>query len=299
MYNMNNKSYIISLISFIIIIVSIMYFSIFMPIYNYDSNRIYNLRIVPKIYRSSLLEKFIDITYKKDSILVLGDSQPNGFGYPDKYIFSTLLENKLNKNIINASFQDARIIDNIFTLNYVKKRKMKFNSIIFNVNEAHIRTPLFQRLDTEFNIDYKIGILKNRNQFQKFSTNFNITKFPKKENFHKRNYKANYFEMSKNNLDIYYNKLVHLMKIAKSISNNVIIYVTSHPEEEIKRLDYNMTELNMFYREIKNICIQNNVVYIEPKIIENHYFRDIVHFNSKGHEKMSKILYNIMKNEKK
>ncbi len=45
---------------------------------------------------------------------------------------------------------------------------------------------------------------------------------------------------------------------------------------------------------VLTICNKNNVTFLKPAIAEKKYFKDIVHFNNKGHIKMSEILYEII-----
>ena len=87
-------------ILYIIVPIVLLFYVIFIleKLNSYNENRIYSIRKVPDEYRISLVERFIDKNYKNNSILVLGDSQPNGHLFPEKFIFSKLLENKLNKN---------------------------------------------------------------------------------------------------------------------------------------------------------------------------------------------------------
>ncbi len=72
------------------IILALYVFFILYKLNLYNENRIYSIRKVPDDYRISLVEKFIDDNYKNNSIRILGDSQPNGYMFPEKFIFSNL-----------------------------------------------------------------------------------------------------------------------------------------------------------------------------------------------------------------
>ena len=61
------------------------------------------------------------------------------------YILS-FFTNKLNKNILNLAFQDSRILDNTIILEYLIENNLKFDSIIFNVNQSHIKVNNFSHL---------------------------------------------------------------------------------------------------------------------------------------------------------
>ena len=112
MFNINGKSY----SKYLLLITAILYITsgllAYYLIVSYDSNRIYSLRKVSKEYRVELANDYIDRVYKKNSILFIGDSQTNGHMFPTDKIFTTLLQQKLNKNVLNLAFQDARILDN-------------------------------------------------------------------------------------------------------------------------------------------------------------------------------------------
>lgn len=294
MFYIKDKSYSKSLIIISLLILLSIYLSIFNPIYNYNLSRIYNLTKVPDIYRVSLLNTFLDKQYVENSILILGDSQPNGFRYPDKYIFSTILAKQLNRKVINAAFQDARIDDTIYTLEYLKNKNMQFRTMIFNVNPVHIEEPFQHRLQLNNSVDYKIGIFKNSNNFEDFSNNFNPTSTPS-ITFYKSPGLPNFFAMTDKALNLYLLRLRELIIIAKDISKQVIIYGTPYYVEDSKKLKRNSVTINKLEEKVLNICKEHNVTFLKPAIIEKEYFNDIVHFNAKGHIKMAEILYQVIK----
>lgn len=290
--NFNSKNYTIYLIITVLLIVLVKYILVYFSINNYESNRIYNLRLIPEEYRSSLLKKFLIERYKKNSIWILGDSQPYGFKYPTKFIFSTILENKINRNIINTAFQDASIRDNIFILNYAYSKGLKFDFIIFNANQSHVQYPKHTKLFNEGLMDYKIGILTKNNVFEKFTQNFSPTSTYQGDKFNSSSGIDNYFDMKEIDLITYFNNLKKLIIIARKIAKHVIIYDTPHPVSEIKRLSLNTNNLVKFSVMTKKLSLEYDVIYLKPDIILNDYYKDIVHFNSKGHEMMSNMLFN-------
>lgn len=294
MFNLTGKTYskylLLSVLSVWVVLGALTY----SVIISYESNRIYNPRKVPKEYRVELIKDYIDRVYKKSSILFIGDSQPNGHLFPTNKIFTTLLENKINKNVLNLSFQDARILDNIYILTYLKDNNMTFNKIIFNVNQSHIKVNNFTRLEVEKKKDYKLAIWKNLKSFTKLSLQPNPTSTPK-EAITLKKY-DNYFDMNHTSIKNYSNKLLKLIKLSKSIADDTIIYITPHSHNAIL---YNNKDdiipLENFSKVICTVCKNENVKCLEPNIVDDKYYIDIVHFNSLGHEKMSNILNTYLK----
>ena len=290
MFNIKSKNYSKGFVLVTLFILLSIYIAILKPIADYNSNRVYNLTKIPEVYRVSLMNKFLDKQYEKNSVLLLGDSQANGFKYPDKDIFSTLLSKKLNKKVINASFKDARVLDSIYIVNYLKNNNMLLDTIIYNVNPAHVKEPTQHRLDLNKSIDYKIGILKSSNLFQDFPNHFNPTVTPN-NNFYNYPSLPNFFLMPPKALALYLEELKKFIVLAKSISKQVIIYATAHYEDDFKRLRLNGKMVEKLEAIVKTICKENNVTFLKPNINQREYFKDIVHFNNKGHIEMSKILY--------
>lgn len=285
-------------LSLLYIIVPIVFtlFSIFIlyKLNLYDENRIYSIRKIPDQYRISLLERFIDKKYQKNSILILGDSQPNGYTYPEQFIFSKLLENKLNKNVLNLAFQDARILDNTIIMQYLLEKDMKFDTIIFNVNQSHVKGNDFSHLKKDVNDNYIYGILKEPKAFKDLVDNPNPIIF-RSDKFKLGKYN-NYFDMNEKQMEEYTLKLKDFINLAKNISNNLIIYITPHSINSVKNNNENdISILNKFSNNIFEFCKNQDIKCIDINITEDDYYIDIVHFNSKGHEKMSEILYNILK----
>lgn len=294
MFYIKGKNYSIILIVTSLLVLAPIYISIFKQIDAYDSSRIYTITKVPDVYRVSLMNKFLDKQYLENSILVVGDSQPHGFGYPEKYIFSTILAKQLNRKVINAAFRDARIDDNIYTLKYLKNKNMQFKTIIFNVNPAHLQEPKQQRLELNSSVDYKIGILEDSKYFRNFTNHFKPTATPN-ITFHKYQLSPNFFDIPNKSLKLYLSQLKKLISIAKVISKQVIIYASPHCISDVKRLKLNSINIHNLDKEVLNLCQENNVTFLKPEITKKEYFGDIVHFNAKGHIEMAEILYQVIK----
>lgn len=297
MFRLTYKKYVYIITLLLLIFIILAPLSTYLYLTFYSDNRIYSIRKVSEEYRVSLVNNFINNNYKENSILLLGDSQPNGHLYPTKYIYSTLLENKLTKNVLNLAFQDSRILDNIYMLEYLHKRNMKFESIIFNVNASHIKANDFTRLKENGLIpkEFFIGIFKQLSSFIKLIMYPNPQLKPN-EQIDFRNHGNDYFEIKEEKLKEYFYKLEIFIDLAKNISNNVIIYETPHSLNAIK---YNNKDdiaiLEKFSNSFSEFCKNKNIKCINIDILEDDYYIDIVHFNSKGHEKMSTILYDILK----
>ncbi len=291
---LTNKKYIIFLPISLTSILLATYFLINININLYNENRVYSLRKVSPEYRVSLLNAFINKNYKENSILILGDSQPNGHAYSEKFIFSKLLQKSLEKNILNLAFTDSRILDNIYILEYLMSNNMKFDYLIFNVNQSHIKQNDFQHLNIKNGQNYQYGILKEFNSFINLTLNPNPIGKPS-ENIFLTKYE-NYFEIKKEKQKEYFDRLEIFVNLAKNISNNVIIYITPHSQNAVKFNNENdIGILNKFTQDVFNFCENKDIKCIDIDITEDDYYIDIVHFNSKGHEKMNDILFNILK----
>lgn len=290
----NKKFFVYSNIIVSILVVLIISSIIFFKIQNYNDNRIYNLRKVDKTYRVSLLESYIDRVYKNNSILILGDSQPNGHRFPKDKIFSTLLEKKLNKNIINMAFQDSRILDNLYVLEYCKRKNYKFETIIFDVNQAHIKQSDFQRLDVNNILDYRFGLMKDMKSFIRIAFFPNPISISSEQiSFQKE---PDYFKMNSVTINSYLEKLEKMINISKDIGSDLHIYITPHPiNAVIKNNEKDVDNLRKFRLEMLSFCKKHDIKCFEPNITKDKYFIDIVHFNSKGHQKMADILYEKLK----
>lgn len=296
MIKLTNKLYVLMIILLPIIFLLSIFLIIYLYLKTYEDSRIYSIRKVPEEYRVSLVNNFINNNYKKDSILLLGDSQPNGHMYPTKYIFSNLLENKLKKKIINLAFQDSRILDNIYIIEYLYQNNMKFETLIFNVNPSHIKQNDFSRLKEQglFPKDFLIGIFVELKSFIPLVVTPNPKFKPNEEIIFLKS--ENYFEIEQERQKEYFQKLEIFINLAKKISDNVIIYITPHSINAVKHNNENNIEiLNKFSQDIIKFCENKGIKCIDIDITEDNYYIDIVHFNSKGHEKMSEIFYDILK----
>jgi hypothetical protein len=237
------------------------------------------------------VDNYISRVYENDSLLVLGDSQANGALYPTEYVYSTLMQNALNTNILNLAFQDSRILDNIYILEYALKKEMKFKAVIFSVNHAHVKKSDFQRIELKARKNYLAGLYRDLKSFMSFA----FTPNPKiKPSEDLSLYKYNeYFDMDAASIQSYVDKLTLFMELAKRLSEKVIIFPSPHSREAINYSDKRDFErLSKFNLMLKSICEEKNVSYFEPNIFESKYFIDIVHFNTEGHKEIARLLQN-------
>lgn len=285
MCNIKPKRYIRYVLVSVFLIIALLISFVVISINNYDSNRIYNLRKVPKEYRISLMNKYFENIYKENSILLLGDSQANGHLFPTKYIYSSLLQERANINVLNFAFQDARIKDNIYVLKLSRDNNAKFRTVIFNANQAHVKENDFTQLDFNSSKEYEYGIFKELKSFMDFAINPNVKSKPK-ENLKLHKY-DNYFDMENKKLNEYIEKLKELIYLAKKVSDKVVIYITPHSTSAVVFDNKeNDRKLALFANSIKKTCSGLNVLCLEPDLKDDKYFFDIVHLNTNGHEKM-------------
>ena len=302
LFKLNYKKSIFIFFSIIIIIILTINLYINIIISSYDSNRILKIRTVPIEYRISLLNNFIHKKYNKDSIILLGDSQTNGYLYPDNDIFSTLLSKKLNMQVLNYAFPDARILDNIYILKYMKNNNMKVNTIIYSVDSAHLnKIDNFRHLDEDNVLNYQLGIIKNLKPFLKLSMSPTFTVRPILfDPIDEMSLPNDYFYMDSNTIAYYSKQLIELIQLSKDVSTNIIIYVM--PYSKSRALSHNknsINQLDIFQEHIKNISKKSNVNFFEPSIYLDDDFFDIVHFNLKGHERMANDLFKFIQYGKK
>jgi len=291
---MKSSSY--SLYFVLFSLIALLLFSL-VPIYqilSYDSDRIYNLRAVPAKYRSSLLEYFLDISHKEGAVLFLGDSQVYGHMQPTQYVFSTLLGNKLNKTVINAAFQDAGILDNIYALEYAITKNMEFDVVVFNANPSHVRYPNHKRLDLDNPTDFRFGLLKNSQVFHEFPNKFSPQEVHD-GGFAKYYEKPGHFDMPDRGFYIYLTRLNKLIGLAKSISKDVIIYMTPHDGADTIRLELNMSNYDKLSEAADEVCKDNEVVCLNPDISAREHYFDLIHFSEKGHIAMADILLGVIR----
>lgn len=290
----NAKNYLIFLIIIIATIFILIICYIVTKIEGFDESRIFNIRTVPKEYRVSLLNEYIDKKYIKDEMLFLGDSQPNGYLYPEKDIFPTILSKKLNKNSLNLAYTDSRILDNIYILKYMKSKSMQLDTIIYNVNMAHFRINNYkeQKLDTSNpKKNYKFWLFLNLKSF------LNLAYTPTYKDrpiFNKSEMVVpnDYLDMTTTTIDYYKNNLADLIKLSKSISKRTIIYITPYSNERLKKYSSHSIEgINNLSIEINKVCKENNIQCLEPNVSKDLYFFDIVHLNLEGHQKMADEFY--------
>ncbi|MDU5326636.1 hypothetical protein [Campylobacter ureolyticus] len=296
---MSYKKYILYLTTMLIVTFLSSYFYIFLKISNYNEPRVYNLRKIDDKYRSSLMKYYIDKNYKKNSILILGDSQANGVNFTYNSTFGAILGKKLNKNVFVLALQDARILDNLLISNYLNSKNYKFDAVIFDVNQGHTQELYVRRL-LEYSSDWRISVLANQKSFFDFVQNLN----PKSDSNQKPLEKYELKHMGNGghivkNENIYFEQLQEFTNSLKLITDKIIFYVTPRPWDNF---DFSTTQngkekIINFNNKVLNFCKKNGIICIIPKIYSNKYYIDIVHFNKLGHEKLAEILSQTINNQ--
>jgi hypothetical protein len=290
---MKKSSYSLYFVLFSLITLFLFYLVTLNPILNYDSDRIYNLRAVPEKYRSSLLEYFLDKRYKEGSVLLLGDSQVYGHEHLTENVFSSLLANKLNKKVINVAFQDSRMLDNIHALEYAIRNNMEFDTIVYNVNLVHAKRPEFGRLDTKNPVDFRFGILGDSQAFYEFKD-----KMTPQQTYHDRFYEypvtPTRYKIIDSQYSIYIENLNKLIRLAKSISKDVIIYITPNDGADVIRREFNMSNLEIFAKDVNIACKKYGALCLQPNITARENYFDTLHFTLKGHRVMADLLFAVI-----
>ena len=295
---LKNKTYLVLLFFSIILIII---FSIMKPlklIYNYKSNRMYDLRKIDEKYRLSLMQNYVDNNFLKKEILILGDSQSYGFLYPNKYVFSNILENKINKKVINCSGKDFRILDAIEILKYVRSKNLKIDYLIYGINESHLNNLGERRININNNQFIIKGAIKEPTSFIKFVYDFSSLQLPNEKIEKKFSIRKNekYFNFSSEDEKKYFEKLKELIFLAKNIAEkDIIFYTVPHPIDGLNIAYKNRIEsLNTFSNRLKEISEKEKIIFFNPNIFNRIYFRDIVHFNIEGHKQMANKLSNFI-----
>ncbi|MEH6456378.1 MAG: hypothetical protein V7749_08650 [Cocleimonas sp.] len=242
------------------------------------------------------MKSYIKKNYVAGSILVLGDSQPNGHGHPDDYIFPSILAKKLDADVLNVAFQDKSISDNLLTLKFLVSEGMRFEFLIFNVNPSHPKAINHHWLSSEGSVDYRFGIFNKSNVFKEFSDKFNPT--VRRIDFFYRHKKSNsgYYLMTDERLHLYERNVQELISLGKKISNNIIIYETPYEKVEALRLKIKLDDLPKFSKSIKTLCLNEGVYFMKPDISGVENYNDVVHFSEVGHVRMAGVLYDFILN---
>ena len=135
---LKNKTYLVLLFFSIILIII---FSIMKPlklIYNYKSNRMYDLRKIDEKYRLSLMQNYVDNNFLKKEILILGDSQSYGFLYPNKVLQA--------KNIMHKKG---------FPESYDIRKLVQFVSDV-KAGERHVVAPVYSHVTYDITDEQKV-----------------------------------------------------------------------------------------------------------------------------------------------
>lgn len=289
---MNGKKFLYLVLVLVVLLNLILYSSIFFFFKTFSSDRIPNIRLLPLEYRLSFVSGLMKNFNKNYEILLIGDSQPNGYLHNDNSIFSFFMKEKCNLNVLNLAFQDGRVEDAVLIAKQLKKEGRKFKYIIFNINPSHVKNSDFGHMSI-LKSNLYMGIATNPKSFFRVFFEPN-PKENTSQNLVLRKYDSDYFKLSISELETYFQKILYLHGIASELSDNFIVYITPHSNESIL-YQTNSAKLlenkNLFALKAKEYFKGINIKLLElDNEFANSDFIDIVHFNMSGHEKMSRIL---------
>ena len=285
------RRYVQALLSLLLASIGLAVAIVYVQIEYYDSDRIYSLRRVGRPYRATLLENYLRNNYEEGAILVLGDSQPHGQQVPTPYIFSTRLQVKLNRKVINAAFKDSRIPDNLYTLQYCKEQGFKFDAVIYNVNQTHIRDSDFTRIDPRNRSSLVKGIVSDFKAFYGLAFNSDPSDMPK-DGLRSTRYDGYFSGINEETTAAYFEKLGQLIGLAKSVSRKVVVYITPHPDSLLKmHYESDLPALERLSDGLHQLCADQNVDCLDPDIRVDRFFLDVVHLSVDGHEAFADILH--------
>lgn len=287
----NSKKYVFSVILSLIILYAVVALFAYLRINSYNYNRVPNPRAIPAEYRLDLIKRYINKNLTNQNILVLGDSQANGHMHEQNSIFSSIAQSKYNLKIINLAFQDSRVRDNIEIIKYLETKNHKFELVIFNANQSHLKDSDFMHLTKENSRSILEGLIFAQHSFVKLALQPNPEKDPKQELTLYRF--KNYFDYSDINMSEYFSKVNLLVDESSKISKRTVVYVTPHSKKAAKYdSSDNIEKLNKFSNSFKIFCSKKRIECLEiDEYFNDDDFIDIVHFNKQGHLKMSELVY--------
>jgi len=258
--------------------------------YHSVSTRALDPRQFPLANRMQILDYFIDS--KNPSlidIVFLGDSQTFGHGYKQELTFPSILNRKFkNQTVINLSVTDARLKDNIATLNRLVNRGIKVSKLFLSLNEAHPKKPEFFRVPEALMFPNWLFLIYPRNVFSALEKERNL------KNLESLSLKKHDGYFSKLHNEDYFQLLRSLLDLTVLAAKTPYIYVTPHPPKAIEHMGYKSEELNEFRERVREECMKKDIKYLEVKnqFNDSHFF-DRVHLNQRGHKQAAKYFERI------
>ncbi len=256
------------------------------------SIRIPRVRSFPDEARILVAQEFLSEKRKSQpTIVVMGDSQPNGMGMNENTIFSGLLNE--SHPVINVAFQDARPMDALILLDEMNAAGIVPECIVYNVNPSHVKVTQDSHLAIEGVDDMGrrnliVEIFKNPIIWKKGAdkTMKSVTNTTNME----RRFSEDYLKID--NPEPYLKILERFIRKARERSPNVIVYMTPHAPISMEVNHFSQTELDSFFQEfVQPLCRRHGVTCLDPAPeFTNADFIDIVHFSARGHRKMADYL---------
>jgi hypothetical protein len=256
------------------------------------SNLIPRVRSFPDEARILVAQEFLSEKRKSQpTIVIMGDSQPNGLGMDEKTIFSGILNQ--SHHVINVAFQDSRPKDALILLDEMNAAGIVPECIVYNVNPAHVKVTQDSHLAIEGVDDMGrrnliVEIFKNPVIWKKGSDKTMRSETPNTNMEHQ--VPEDYLKID--NPEPYLELLERFIGKARERSPNVIVYMTPHAPIAMENNHLSQTELDRFFQEfVQPLCRRHGVTCLDPAPeFTNADFIDIVHFSARGHRKMADYL---------
>jgi len=268
-----------------VIFLALVWVGIYILISSYQSHRVFDVIIAPKEHRHSLTSAYVKSNFQENSILVLGDSQANGFQLSTASVFTTHLQRHTNSKIINLAFKGGQVEDAILMADFMKNNNFTFKTIFFNATPSHVINSRYKILDG--NIDFRLGILRHPLNFIKLATYLNPTS--DKIHFKDPLLRDISWVPSRQNKENYFKQLNLLASKMKRIADKVVIYSSPLDQKSLKILKRE-DDFYDFKKAVKESCETYQILCVEIPIYKRVYFIDRIHLSSHGHIELANIL---------
>jgi hypothetical protein len=161
------------------------------------------------------------------------------------------------------------------------------------VNLSHAKQPRYGRLDTKNPVDFRFGLSGDSQAFYEFKDKITPQK-THHDKFYEYPVSPTHFMIIDYRFDLYMANLKKLIRLAKSISKDVIIYITPNDGADVIRREFNMSNLDRLVKAVNIACKKYDAVCLNPNISAREYYFDTIHFTLKGHRVMADLLFAVI-----